>query len=267
MIFGDYGEVTLGWSEEERSRFPESSFLRFDTVSSTSTLLREFLGDGRAGHFSLVVADHQTAGRGRRGDRWEAKAGSNLLFSIALRLPRAPQTWSRLPHLAAFAVGRSLESILTEVETVEAKWPNDLLVGGRKLCGILVETTTVPQPFAVVGIGLNVNMRREDFPEALREQVTSVAEVEGCEANREYLLGLILQSLLSHYPSGLEDFSSVREWYEARDFLFGRKIAVETVSGTKTGKGVGLGEFGELLLERNDGTEEGVISAERIVFC
>ncbi len=267
MTFGSYEDVIRDWSAEEREQFPESCFKKFETISSTNTLLRERLNKKETGHFGVIVADHQTAGRGRRGDRWEASKGSNLLFSLALRLPSSPTTWTRLPHLAAMVVGSALESILREVDAVEAKWPNDLLVGGKKLCGILVETTTVPEPFAIVGIGLNVNMRRDAFPNELQSVATSVAEIEGCEANREYLLGLILQGFLAHYPSALTEFSSIHEWYRERDFLFGKAIEVETLSGRKKGNGAGLGENGELFIELASGETEKVISAEKILLC
>ena len=262
-----YEEITRDWSEEKREQFPSSAFQFHSSVGSTNTLLRENLESGEADHFSLVVADHQTAGRGRRGDRWEASEGSNLLFSLALQLPDSPRNWSRLPHLTAMVVGMSIESILTESPQVEAKWPNDLMAQSRKLCGILVETITTPSPFAIVGVGINVNMRGAEFPTELADIATSLYEMEGCEANRWFLLGLILESFLENFPDRLTDFESVLAWYRNRDFLAGKSIEVLTVTDSLKGVAKGLGADGELIVETPEKGEVAIVSAEKIVVC
>lgn len=262
-----YGSIVQDWSSSDREVFPETSFRFFESTTSTSTILRESVQKGESAHFSVVAADHQSAGRGRRGDRWEATPGSNLLFSLALELPREPKHWSRLPHLTAMCVANAVESILTEAHPVLAKWPNDLYFGSRKFCGILVETTPSPRPFAIVGVGLNVNMKQAEFPPGLSGIATSICEVEGCEASRWYLLGLVLQGFLTHYPGLLEDFDPVLDWYRERDFLADKKIRVRTVNEEITGFARGLGRDGELQVELESGEVRTIVSAEKIDFC
>ena len=262
-----YRSITQDWSESEKKLFPETSFHFLESTTSTNTILRERIQKGEADHFTIVATDHQTAGRGRRGDRWEATPGSNLLFSIALELPDESMHWSRLPHLTAMCVTNAVESILTMGNGIKAKWPNDLYFDSRKLCGILVETISTTRPFAVVGIGLNVNMKHSDFPDELSEMVTSICEIEGCEANRWYLLSLILQGFLADYPSRLHHFDSVRDWYRRHDFLDRKSILVSAVSGTWTGRSQGIGENGELLLMMESGETEKIVSAEKIEEC
>ncbi len=193
MNQGIYGGVVRGWSSDLLSRFPADRFHFVESTGSTNDDLLKRIRDGKSTHLDLIQADHQTNGRGRRGDKWEASAGANLLFSIALRLPEDRSVWTRLPHLTAFVLGEAIESIFPGGKEVQAKWPNDLYVGGKKLAGILVETTLVPEPFAVVGIGLNVNMRAIDLPIELQAIATSVYECLGCESSRSFLLGLIVQ--------------------------------------------------------------------------
>ncbi|MDF1849790.1 MAG: biotin--[acetyl-CoA-carboxylase] ligase [Verrucomicrobiales bacterium] len=262
-----YRSITQDWPTSDREVFPETSFRFLESTTSTSTVLRESVQRGESGHFSVLAADHQSAGRGRRGDRWEATPGSNLLFSLALELPEEPQHWSRLPHLTAMCVANAVESILTEAHPVLAKWPNDLYFGSRKFCGILVEITPSPRPFAIVGVGLNVNMKQADFPPELSGVATSICEVEGCEASRWYLLGLILQAFLTDYPGLLEDFDPVLEWYRERDFLAGKIIRVRTVNEEITGLASGLGCDGELQVVLESGEIRTIISAEKIEIC
>lgn len=267
MSSPEYRSIVQDWPECDRGVFPESAFQYFETTSSTNTILRERLQRGEAGHFSVIAADHQTAGRGRRGDRWEATPGSNLLFSLALELPQEPRLWSRLPHLTAMYVADAVDSVLTKEQRIQAKWPNDLYFDSRKLCGILVETITVPRPFAVVGVGLNVNMKHSEFPEELFSVATSICEIEGCEANRWYLLSLILGAFQSGYPEGLSDFDRVLDWYRRSDFLFGKNIEVSTVTGQISGQASGIGRDGELLIEMESGEVLSIVSAERIDLC
>lgn len=262
-----YRSITQDWSESDQRKLPESAFQFLESTSSTNTILRDQVQRGEVGHFSVLASDHQTAGRGRRGDRWEASPGSNLLFSLALELPDEPRYWSRLPHLTAMCVANAVESILTTGRKIQAKWPNDLYFESRKLCGILVETITIPRPFAIVGVGLNVNMRQSDFPAELSSTATSIYEVEGCEASRWYLLNLILKEFLSEYPGALRSFDPVLDWYQPRDFLAGKTIEVSTVSEKWIGKANGIGNDGELLLEVDSGDILSIVSAEKIEQC
>tara|TARA_R110002096_G_scaffold32485_3_gene94386 strand:+ start:478 stop:1281 length:804 start_codon:yes stop_codon:yes gene_type:complete len=262
-----YASVAAGLSEQVRDQFPRERFHHVSETGSTNDDLLDLIRGGTAQHLDLIVADHQSKGRGRRGDRWEASPGRNLLFSIALKLEEPRSSWPRLPHLSAYVLGGAIESVLTDDSILEAKWPNDLLFHQQKLAGILVETVLAPKPFAVVGIGLNVNMRRDEFPEELQEEATSLYEMQGCESNRWFLLGEIISGFAKCHPNKLTNFSDVHEWLTKRNLLLGRRLKVKTTKGVIEGTGCGLGKDGELLIDRGNNEIEAILSAERVLFC
>ena len=159
----------------------------FDEVSSTNTLAREYAEQG-ASEGLVLVAEYQTEGRGKPGRKWISPAGKNLLFSLLLRPSIAP---SRSPIITQIAC-RSVAAILKE-HGIEStfKRPNDILVNGKKICGILVESSTAGErlDYVVIGIGLNVNAEQEELiPEA-----TSMKIISGRLHNKEELLQKILR--------------------------------------------------------------------------
>lgn len=261
-----YDSVSLGFGEAVREQFCVEQFHYLPETGSTNDELLDRIRRGKARHLDLVVTDLQHRGRGRRGDRWEAPSGRNLLFSLALKLEEPKAIWCRLPHLAAFVLGNAVESILTVSGKIQAKWPNDLLFDEKKLAGILVETVLVPEPYAVVGIGLNVNMRANEFPEELKATATSIYELEECESSRSFLLGEIISGFVSSYPNMLINFYEVREWLHSRSVLSGREIEVVTAEGVVQGIGAGLGEDGELIVNQGDKGNKFILSAERVLF-
>lgn len=259
-----YGEIVKGWSESELARFAQQQFHHSTTTGSTNDDLLALARAGKAKPFDLRSTDFQTSGRGRRGDKWEATPGRNLLFSIALPLTMERENWSRLPHLTACLIGSAIEGILGPGHTLQAKWPNDLLFEGKKLAGILVEIAMTPQPVAVVGIGINVNLRREELPPELRKTATSIYEILECESSRWFLLGLILDGFLKQFPSSIIDFDPTLKWMTSRDFLIGKDLEVRSGLHSYKGTGAGLGPGGELLLETEDGRQIVIVSAEEI---
>jgi BirA family biotin operon repressor/biotin-[acetyl-CoA-carboxylase] ligase len=261
-----YELVSSGFREAVRKQFGVEQFHYLPETGSTNDDLLDRIRRKKARHLDLVVTDLQRQGRGRRGDRWEAPSGRNLLFSLALKLEEPKAIWCRLPHLAAFVLGKVVESVLTVSGKIQAKWPNDLLFDEKKLAGILVETVLVPEPYAVVGIGLNVNVRATEFPEELRAIATSIYELEGCESSRSFLLGEIISGFVSLYPNMLTNFDEVREWLHSRSVLSGRDIEVVTAEGTVRGIGAGLGEDGELIVNQGDQGNKSILSAERVLF-
>jgi BirA family transcriptional regulator, biotin operon repressor / biotin---[acetyl-CoA-carboxylase] ligase len=267
MSNGIYDAVIESWRTEARLEFPPSRFAYYPQIDSTSSELQRRLRSGEVEHFAVVTTDFQSAGRGRRGDRWEAASGRNLLFSVALSLPETRQHWTRLPHLIAAIAGAAIESVISSEGPLQAKWPNDLYYQGRKLAGILVETSLLPRPFAIVGVGINVNMRKEEFPSALREQVTSLYEILGCESSRWFLLGLMLEELHRSFPSKLNDFSESLDWIRKRDYLLNRKVTCLSGGKAREGFARGLGNEGELLLETEQGERESIVSAEKLLLC
>ncbi|MEN8713375.1 MAG: biotin--[acetyl-CoA-carboxylase] ligase [Verrucomicrobiales bacterium] len=258
-----YSEIVRDWPDHLRANFPEDYFHHTAETGSTNDDLLALAARGKARPGEVTLTDYQSKGRGRRGDRWEAEPGRNLLFSIALPLAGNRTHWSRLPHLTAMIVGRAVESILPDTGT-EAKWPNDIYIHGKKLAGILVETVMQPAPFAIVGIGLNVNTRPEEFPNSIADIATSLYSELDCESSRWFVLGLILKGFFETYPDALDDFDEVKAWLESRSYLQGKMLALRTAAGHLSGTAHGLGPDGELLIKTEDGRVETIISAEEI---
>lgn len=259
-----HAEIVRGWSAENLARFPLECFRHTPETFSTNDDLLQLVRSGEAAPFTLVAADHQTGGRGRRGDRWESPPGRNLLFSLALPLELDRRYWTRLPLLTAAIVGSVVESVCGPGYRLQAKWPNDLLHENRKLAGVLVETVLLPRPCAVVGIGLNVNLRNEELPPELRDQAVSIYEMIGCESSRWFLLGLIVREFLQQFPGGLVEFEPTLDWIRSRDPLLGRRLAIRRGQEWIEGTARGIGNSGELRFEDLEGRHHDIVSADEI---
>lgn len=196
---------------------------RLGTIDSTNSYLLD-LGDKGFPEGTVAVADEQTGGRGRFGRTWKAEPRSNLLFSILLR----PDFLGRdeifiLSFGAAVAVAEAIES--TAGVEPELKWPNDVLLGGRKVCGILVESDFEGDRLShiVVGIGLNVN--QSGFPEEIRDRAVSLSMAAGKKFDREELLSVILSRFSAVYEDlKTGDLYSVMRRWRKRSRMFGKKI-------------------------------------------
>ncbi|MDO3409639.1 biotin--[acetyl-CoA-carboxylase] ligase [Saccharibacillus sp. CPCC 101409] len=203
---------------------------------------------------TLVVAEEQTSGRGRQGRVWHSPPGRGVWMSAVLR-PEGPLTAvPQLTLLAAVAVCRAIRA-----ETgVQAgiKWPNDLLADGRKLCGILLEAVVEDGRVrhCIMGIGIDANLEEADYPEELRQKVTSLRRESGKEVDRSALIAAVMnefESLLSlHAEHG---FQPIRLLWESLSVTLGREIVVRDARGERRGRAAGLGEQGELRLETEDG--------------
>jgi BirA family biotin operon repressor/biotin-[acetyl-CoA-carboxylase] ligase len=159
---------------------------------------QRLLGDG-APEGAVVATDEQTAGRGRLGRRWEAPAGSSLLFSLVLRPPVEAARWPELSVLAGGAVAEAIADVTGLVATV--KHPNDVLVGGRKVAGVLAEAT---EGRVVLGMGVNVSQRAGELPADARMPPTSLELETGSEVDRCELLAEILHRLEARYAAWIQ---------------------------------------------------------------
>jgi BirA family biotin operon repressor/biotin-[acetyl-CoA-carboxylase] ligase len=188
-------------------------------AGSTNAVVAERARDGEPAGL-VVVAEAQTAGRGRLDRSWTSPPRAGLTFSVLLRPDLPPEQWPWLPLWAGLAVADAVRE-RAEVQA-ELKWPNDVLVGGRKLCGVLAE---VPAPGAlVVGIGLNVTTTAEELPHA---QATSL-RLEGARtADRDTLLRAVLRTL----TRVLADADGARAAYRERCGTVGRRVRVELPAG------------------------------------
>lgn len=192
----------------------------------------------------LLVAEHQTAGRGRMGRIWHAEAGASLTFSLAL--PLALPDWSGLSLAVGCAMAEALEPVIDGAPRLQLKWPNDLWLDGRKLGGILIETVTAgDQRIAVIGIGLNVHPQQPGSESQFMTGYASLDELDAALTAPEVLRRVarpLIQAVTGFAEGG---FGHWQQRYEARDLLRGRPI---TAGGTE-GVGAGISPQGELLME------------------
>lgn len=176
------------------TRFARGRYLFKASTGSTNDDLRAMAREG-APEGSLVVADIQEKGRGRMGRAWYGRSRDALQMSLLLRPPLPPRESTLLPLLVAVAVRAALERL--DVPGAGIKWPNDVLVDGRKLCGILCEMSVDMDriEFAILGIGLNVNTPLLDFPRELRGVACSIASVTGQPVSRARVMETVLREL------------------------------------------------------------------------
>ena len=221
------------------------------------------LAMGGAGHGVMVLAESQSAGRGRRGAKWVSPPRRNLLCSVLLYPPLPVEKWSRLTHACALAVCEALEE-LPGLPPPKIKWPNDVFLSGRKVCGILVESAVPARGgFAIAGVGVNLNLAADDLPEELRRTATSVwMELGGVEVSREEFTISFHRRLMVQCERAAHDFPSLLGECEARSFLNGMRVRL--MSGERELEGLveGTGPEGELRLAMDDGSVRLVSSAD-----
>jgi BirA family biotin operon repressor/biotin-[acetyl-CoA-carboxylase] ligase len=219
-------------------------FLRETT--STNDRARELALAG-APHGTAVVAERQTAGRGRQGRAWTAPPGRALTLSVLARVEAARM--ELLPLATAVAVSEACEAVAA-VEC-RVKWPNDVWIGGRKVAGILIEAR--PQEgWAVIGIGLNVNTAVAELAPELRETATSLHIVAGREVDREVALDALC-GRLAHWVGAAA--ATVVTAFRERDALYGRRIAWTRGTARMSGEARGIDDSGALVVFAESGEE------------
>lgn len=224
----------------------------FDAIDSTNTYAMQLAREGAA-EGTVVVADAQSGGKGRLGRTWVSPAGVNLYCSTILR-PSVPAALAPQMNLvAAVAVAEAIVEVCGITPTI--KWPNDVLVKGKKVCGILSEMQTGQAradtlKAIIVGIGVNLNTRRDAFPEELREKASSLLLITGEPVER----GVFAASLLTHLEQSYllwvqEGFTVLRSaWERYASDLIGKQIAVAAPEGAMSGTVLGLDTDGALLV-------------------
>ena len=235
-----------------------------ESLGSTNDAARA-LGQAGAAHGTVVVAEMQTAGRGRRGARWEAAPGRNLLMSVLLRPGEPIEEWPRLTHALALAGCAALEAE-PGLPAPRIKWPNDLMLRDRKVCGILVESVCDARGgYAVAGIGVNLNVAAGEMPDEIRGLATSVlAENGGSPVDRTGFTCRLLEALARETARLAADFPSMLTALEQRSWLAGHRLRVLCGGRELLGDWAGLGPGGELLLRSPDGTCLEISSADLV---
>ncbi len=211
---------------------------------------------------TTVQADLQTAGRGRAERRWEADAGSALMLSVVLRPAVSPTRFGSMSLLAGLAVSRVAEAFTSRQTTI--KWPNDVLIEGRKVAGILLQSRTTSDPAAaclILGMGINVR----SAPATRTASATCLAEAAGEDVRVPDVRHRLIAELRSVYD-GFTIGDLGETWTQIEDRLAYRDQEVTIVDGSRTARGIvaGIGDRGELLLRQADGTNRSVVSGELV---
>ncbi len=234
----------------------ERRVYRYETVGSTHTeLIRQGAAEG-----TVVLARQQTAGRGRMGRSFQSPAGLGLYGSVRLR--GSPGDAARIAARPATAVRRAIRRSCGL--SCGIKWPNDLVLSGRKVCGILAEALPGPEGslWVVVGIGINVCQRREDFLPELRETAASLSMIAGAEIDRAALETAFLEELEALRRELPQETAERRQEYGAACLNLGHRVRVLRPGGEREALAVSLTPDYGLAVRYDDGTEEVLRSGE-----
>ncbi|MFB3924821.1 MAG: biotin--[acetyl-CoA-carboxylase] ligase [Syntrophales bacterium] len=220
-----------------------------EEVGSTNDYASELAGQG-APEGTVVIADRQKEGKGRLGRTWQSPPYVNLYTSVILRPDIEPEVSPRITLVAGIAVAETLIQYCRE--GVSLKWPNDVLINGKKVCGILTEMKSGEGKvdFIVVGVGVNINMLRHEFDEELRECATSLRQEIGTEVHRPDFIVRLFDGFGRWYRIFLSgDFEAVRERWTALSGMAGRHVRITSRDRTETGVVTGMSERGGLLIQ------------------
>ncbi len=238
-----------------------SRIVFFDITDSTNTQAR-ICAEAGALEGTLVVAERQTAGKGRRGKSWVSPPGDGIWMSLVLRPDIEPFRVSMITLAVALSVSAGIEEVCG-LKT-QIKWPNDVIVSGKKICGILTELSAEYDAihYVIVGIGINVNTSQ--FPEELKDMATSLYLESGEKWKRSPIIASIMKWMDRYYEIFLRTggLSELREEYTEKLANMGRQVVVLESKGTYEGICRGINQNGELLVEKPDGEVVSVRSGE-----
>ena len=238
----------------------------YDITGSTNNDAKRLAEEGEP-HGTVVVADIQNAGKGRRGRKWHTLPGTALSFTLLLRPEFAADKASMITLVMALSVAEAVEDITGAAATI--KWPNDIVVNRKKICGMLTEMTMTPEmdeiQYIVVGAGINVNNGSPDeFQEEIRNTATSLKIETGKQINRAELLGRVLVRFEENYATFLEtlDLSRLRETYQRHLQGVGAEVRVLDPAGEYIGISHGINDQGELIVVKENGERVQVYAGE-----
>ena len=228
-------------------------------TDSTNLWIKRLAKEG-ASEGTLALAEFQSAGRGRLGRSWEVPEGTSVMMSILLRPKFEPQYAPTLTLVMGMAVAKAVKSLGFDVSI---KWPNDVVVSHKKICGILTEMGVRDGKidYAVIGVGINVNIR--EFPEEMADKATSLYLESGREFDRSQIPGLVMEAFEEYYEkfAATCDLSGLKEEYESILANYNQPVRV-LAKEPYEGVARGITDGGELLVEKTDGTIVAVSAGE-----
>ncbi len=250
-----------------KTKWVGQPLLFFDSIDSTNIRAKQEAEQGAESGL-LVVADKQTAGRGRRGRGWESPSGINIYYTLLLKPDFAADCAPMLTLVMALAVAKGIRQTLRrdseEAAKVGIKWPNDIVVDGKKVCGILTEMSMEQSYIQHIVIGVGINVRKQEFPEEIRDRAAAIDEQCGFRISRSQLIADIMEAFEEDYAIFLQthDLKGLRASYAKLLVNQDREVCVLDPKGEYRGIARGINDQGELLVERQDGNIEEVYAGE-----
>ena len=235
----------------------------FDTIDSTNRYADQLGREGKVEKDGiLVVADHQTMGKGRRGRTWVSPAGKNIFMSLLLKPGISVENVSGITLVMALSISRAMQMLYGL--PVQIKWPNDIVCRGKKLCGILTEMRVEENEISHVVIGVGINVNIEEFPEEIKDTATSLY----LELQQQQSRSRLICEIMKQFEQDVERFyrtenlSELQEEYQTYLVNQNQEICVIEPDKSYRGIGRGINEKGELLVELPDGTMKKIYAGE-----
>ena len=254
---GIYNETTI--ADQIHTKWAGKTVHFARETDSTNLWIKRLAKEG-ASEGTLALAEFQSAGRGRLGRSWEVPEGTSVMMSILLRPKFEPQYAPTLTLVMGMAVAKAVKSLGFDVSI---KWPNDVVVSHKKICGILTEMGVRDGKidYAVIGVGINVNIK--EFPEEMADKATSLYLESGREFDRSQIPGLVMEAFEKYYEKFAStcDLSGLKEEYESILANYNQPVRV-LAKEPYEGVARGITDGGELLVEKTDGTIVAVSAGE-----
>lgn len=235
----------------------------YESVESTQLIAHELVRSG-APDGTVVIAEHQAAGRGRMMREWESSKGKGIWMTIIIRPDVAPHQAPQFTLVTAVAVVHAMKALFKNF-TPEIKWPNDILVNGKKTTGILTEMIAEADRIQalLIGIGINVNQSLEDFPQELQAIATSISIEEGEQVDRVHLVAKVLEYLEQYGDHYVKNgFPLIKSLWEESSATIGKQVKATTLREVIEGEAISITENGVLEIRQTNGEIKGVYSAD-----
>ncbi len=232
----------------------------FDSIDSTNIFARS-LKENESPNGTLIIADEQTAGRGRQGRQWQSQKGKNLLFSVVIRHFLAQEKVRVIPFAAALAAADGIEQ--ENGSAIECKWPNDLLIGGKKVAGMLIETTTQNDAVMTMILGIGINVNQTEFANDIKGKATSLKLHLHRDVDRVRLLCAVMEEL-EYRLEQLRQFSPqilLDKWKQRATMLGSTITLVEHHSSVKA-TAIDVAPNGALVIEEINGSRREVFAGD-----
>ncbi|RMD03032.1 biotin--[acetyl-CoA-carboxylase] ligase [Clostridium autoethanogenum] len=244
------------------TKYIGKKIIHYESIGSTNTTAKK-LAEQEEENGTIIIAEEQTAGRGRIGRTWSSPKYKSIYFSIILRPNVNPMEVPKITQIIAAAIIEGLKELKIEAKV---KWPNDIVIDGKKVCGILTEMSGELNKvnYVIPGIGINVNLNKEDFQEDILNKATSLKIETGSTMDRKVILGTILNKFEPLYEEFVQKgtIESSIEVCKNNSAAIGKNIRIIQNKSERQAKAVDLAEDGRLIVQYENGSFEKLISGE-----